>query len=68
MQPGTELRFTSETSDGAKQMQEDVLREVFGFANVSRHAKTDAIDVAMMFHVELVESLPLSVRECLSFV
>jgi hypothetical protein len=49
-------------------MHEDVLSEVFGFANVTRHSKTEAIDVVMMFHIEFVEPLALTIREYLSFV
>jgi hypothetical protein len=49
-------------------MHEDILSEVFGFASVTRHPKTDAIDVPMMFHIELVEPLALTVGEYLSFV
>jgi hypothetical protein len=49
-------------------MHEDVLSEVFGFANVTRHPKTEVIDCAMMFYIEFVEPLALTIREYLSSV
>jgi hypothetical protein len=49
-------------------MHEDVLREVFGFTNVTRHPKTEAIDVSIMFYIEFVEPLALTISESLSFL
>jgi hypothetical protein len=60
MEPGCESRFATKTSDGAKQLNENILSEVFSLWNIFGHAKTNRKDAAMMFLVELVENFSVT--------
>lgn len=56
MQPGRESRLTTKASNFSKKLDEDLLRQVFGFRNVAGHSQAEGIYPAIMSLVELLES------------
>jgi hypothetical protein len=62
MEPGGKGRFPSKTTDFTKELDEDFLREVFGFRGILCHAKTEGIDSSVMALVEQLERGDVSSR------
>lgn len=78
MQPGSERRFATETADLSKELNEDLLREVFGFGDVPSHPQAERIYATIMplikllegFHItfsDLLRQLVIRDARCLSF-
>lgn len=55
MQPGRKSRLATKASYFAKELDEDLLREVFGLRDVLRHAKAERINATVMALVKLLE-------------
>jgi hypothetical protein len=78
MKPGGEGRFTPKTPDFSKELNEDLLSEIFRFRHISRHPQAEGVNSPIMTLVELLKgthvALGRSLRQrivsglwCLSF-
>ncbi|MDQ1636663.1 MAG: hypothetical protein QOF62_2 [Pyrinomonadaceae bacterium] len=56
MQPGGKGRLTTKASNFSKELDEDLLCQVFGFRNVAGHSQAEGVNPAIMPLVELLES------------
>ncbi len=56
VEPGSKSRFAPETTDFSKELNEDLLCEIFGLRNVSGHSQTERVDATIVTLVKLFES------------
>src|SRR5215204_1578562 len=56
VQPGRKGRLASKTSDLSKELDENLLGEVFGFRNTPGHSETERVDATIVALVEILES------------
>ena len=55
MQPGGKGRLTTKASNFSKELNEDLLRKVFGFRHVAGHSQAEGINPAIMPLIKLLE-------------
>src|SRR5882762_8492391 len=55
MQPGSKGRLTTKASNFSKELDEDLLCQVFSFRNVAGHSQAEGINPAIMPLVKLLE-------------
>jgi hypothetical protein len=55
MQPGSECRFTTKTTNFAKELDEDLLREILGFSCIGDHSQAQAVDPTLVAFVQHLE-------------
>src|ERR1051325_5254458 len=60
VQPGSKGRFTPKTADFSKELNEDLLCEIFSLRDVAGHSQTERVDAAIMALVKLFESSHIS--------
>src|ERR1044071_5698 len=60
MQPRRKSRLATKAAYFAKELDEDLLREVFGLRDVLRHAKAERINATVMTLVKLLEGLHIA--------
>jgi hypothetical protein len=60
MQPGRKSRLAAKASYFAKELDEDLLREVFGLRDVLRHPKAQGVNAAVMALVKLLEGMHIA--------
>ena len=56
VQPGSKSGFTPETTDFSKELDEDLLCEIFGLRDIAGHSQAERVDAAIMTLVKLFES------------
>src|SRR6266849_11112098 len=56
MQPGSKGRLTTKASNFSKELDEDLLCQVFSFRNVAGHSQAEGVNPAIMSLVKLLES------------
>ena len=56
MQPRSKSRFAPETTDFSKELNEDLLCEIFSLRDVPGHSQTERVDAAIVALVKLFES------------
>ena len=52
MQPGGKCRFAPERGNLAEELQERLLRQIFGFRSIADHAQTERIDPPLVQRIE----------------
>src|SRR5438046_752489 len=66
MQPGRKGRFATKTSNFSKELNEDLLCEIFRLRDVTGHPQTEGINPAIMALVELLEGVHVALSGLLS--
>src|SRR5882724_7814628 len=56
MQPGGKGRFTTKASNFSKELDEDLLCQIFSFRDVAGHSQTEGVNPTIMPLVKLLES------------
>src|SRR5215212_11929481 len=56
VQPGSKGRFAPETANFSKELNEDLLCEIFSLRDVAGHSQAERVDAAIMTLVKLFES------------
>ena len=56
VQPGSKGGFTPETTNFSKELNEDLLCEIFSLRDVAGHSQTERVDAAIMTLVKIFES------------
>ena len=60
MQPGSKSRLAAKTADFPKKLDEDLLRQVFRFRDISGHAQAERIYAAIVALVKLFEGFHIA--------
>src|SRR5436309_6553826 len=60
MQPGGKSRLAAKTADFPKKLDEDLLRQVFRFRDISGHAQAERIYAAIVALVKLFEGFHIT--------
>src|SRR5678815_1600566 len=61
VQPGSKGGFTTETTNFSKELNEDLLCEIFSLRDVAGHSQTERVDAAIMTLVKLFESCHVAI-------
>src|SRR5258705_13914418 len=65
MKPGSKSRLTSKTTNLSKELNENLLSEVFCFRNISGHTQAETIHAAIMTLVQILESAHIALGRLL---
>src|SRR5690349_22980891 len=60
MQPGGESRLAAKATDFAKELDEDLLRQVFGLDHISGHAQTERVNPPVVALIKFLEGFHIA--------